>query len=88
MRERRTAPGLLSSRLVLILGLATAGPAAGQLAVVLINTVPPGIIVTNAGVVTVSYSVQGTANAVQVDLFRDGAQQVTVQIPDPTNPPL
>lgn len=78
---RRAAP--LVPVLLLIPALAKA-----QLAVALLDTVPPGLVATAQGQVTLRFAVTGTADPVRVDFFRDdGAAPVTVDLPDPTAPP-
>ncbi len=76
-------------RAALLVVLFAAAPVAAraQLAVRLLDTVPPGIRLTNLGQVTLLYQVTGTGNGVRVDLFRDGAAVASATLPDPTNPP-
>lgn len=92
MREGRVEAGIgralraLALFAVLLLGL-MAPAARAQVNVQLIDTVPPGLTITNAGQFTLQYSVTGTANGVEVNFFRDDGAVTLVVIPNPAAPP-
>lgn len=74
----------------LVLGTLVAPPGRAQTSITIIDTVPPGIRLFSQGQFTLQYTAVGDAptNGIQVDFFRDDAMgQVTVAIPDPSNPP-